>query len=381
MPTTNFVDFSGLFLGRGAEIYSACEKTINKHSMQDKIGKGVLVGLSGGADSVMLLAFLLEYRKRQEVDFNIVCIHVNHQIRGEEADFDESFCKRLCDSLGVELIVKKIDVPKIAKERNIGLEEAARDVRYSCFKEIIRGRNDISAIAVAHNMSDNAETTLFNILRGSGARGGAGIPPVRDNIIRPLIGVEKSDIISTLDNSKISYVTDSTNFSNDYSRNYIRNEIVPRLNALTSEPEKMILRFSSNLRADEEFINSVAQSFLESNSIITNESLMNLHYSVFARVLSLMAKKEGCSISSQILEDIRPLLCKDNFSYSLIGECEFLCERGICSVVSKNKNIPEYHFNIKEGINSLSPFAADFIFSKQKINKYFHTSNMFLKLF
>lgn len=371
MPTIDFVDFSRLFSGRGVQIYSACENIIKKYSMQNIIGNGVIVGFSGGADSVILLGFLLEYRKRTKADFNIICVHVNHGIRGEEADFDENFCKKMCDGLGVELIVKKIDVPKMTSERNIGIEEAARDARYLCFQDIIRGRNDVSAIAVAHNMSDNAETTLFNMLRGSGARGGAGIPPVRDNIVRPLISVKKSDILSALDDSGIPYVTDSTNFSNDYSRNYIRNEIVPRLNPLTSEPEKMILRFSSNLRSDDDFINSVAQDFLADNSIVTNSSLKSLHYSVFTRVVSLMAKAEGSGISAKILEDIHLLLDKDNFTYSLIGESDFVCERGVCSVVNKNKNIPDYRFEIQEGANSLSPFAADFIYSREKINKSF----------
>ena len=371
MSRTDFVDFSHFFSGRGKEIYSSCEDTIRKLDMHERISSGVLIGLSGGADSVMLLGVLLEYRKRRGLDFDIVCSHVNHGIRGTEADCDEDFCRAICKSLGVELVVSKICVPKLAEQCGLGIEETARNARYSCFDEIIRGRNGVCAIAVAHNMSDNAETVVFNMLRGSGARGGAGIPPVRDNIVRPLIGVSKSDITLALDDANIPYVIDATNASNDYSRNYIRNEVIPRLDKLTSDPEKMIFRFSSNLRSDDDYIRSVAEQILNDNSVITNVVLKDLHYSVFARVVSLMAGKMDGGVSFKIISDIHELLEKENFSYSLIGDCAFVCERGKCFVRKNIAEIPDYKFDIRLGTNHLSPFLADCVYSKEKINNYF----------
>ncbi|MBO5102130.1 MAG: tRNA lysidine(34) synthetase TilS, partial [Clostridia bacterium] len=153
----------------GKDIYSVAVSSIEEYGMEKMIKKGVLVGLSGGADSVMLLCFLIEYRRRT-ADFPILAVHINHSIRGESADRDEAFAKRMCASLGVEFISEKIDVPSIAKENGLGIEECARNVRYQEFQNIIQGRNDIGSISVAHNADDNLETVIFNIFRGTGLR-------------------------------------------------------------------------------------------------------------------------------------------------------------------------------------------------------------------
>lgn len=369
MRQINRALLSDFFSGRGREIYSSCLDAVDEYSMHASLSSGVLVGLSGGADSVMLLCFLLEYRRRGGVDFPICCVHINHGIRGEEADSDEAFCIELCKSLDVELMVKGFDVPAIARGSRLGLEEAARNIRYSAFRMIISGREDLSTIAVAHNMSDNAETVVFNLMRGSGARGAGGIRPVRDNIIRPLIKIDKSDIVSALDDFGIPYVTDSTNLSTDYTRNYIRHEIIPRLKKIADDPEKMLLRFSENVRCDDDFIYSVAADFLKDRQTVSNKELSELHYSVFVRVLSLMVRAKSGNISAKIASDIRALLHKDNFSYSLIGHATFICERGNCFVSGNNGNLLDYCFGIEEGITHLDPFNADFVLSKQKVEK------------
>ena len=205
--------FSSTIIGESVSV--AIERAISEHNMLEKIKQGVLVGLSGGADSVMLLIYLVELKKRIG-DFPILAVHINHMIRGEEADRDELFSKKLSKKLGVQFISFKINVPEIAREESISLEEAARNARYLEFQKIINSRNDISYIALAHNATDNMETVLFNVLRGSGSRGAAGIPPVRENIVRPLILVSKKDIVWMLDDAGIEYMTDSTNLLNDY---------------------------------------------------------------------------------------------------------------------------------------------------------------------
>ncbi len=356
------------FDGEGKNIYDSAVSTVNEHNMLPLINKGVLVGLSGGADSVMLLCFLLEYRERQQLDFPILAVHINHGIRGEEADRDEQFCNELCAGLGVEITARKYSVPELAKNSGLGLEETARKVRYSAFGEIILGRNDILTMAVAHNMSDNAETVLFNIMRGSGTRGASGIRPVRDNIIRPLISVGKQAILSALDSASIPYVTDSTNASTDYTRNYIRHEIMPRLARINEDPERMLKRFSDNTHSDDEFITSLAEKFLAERSAVTNKDFRELHYSLFVRVLTIMAQAAGCSISARIAKEVYDLLDKDNFSYSIIGG-RFLCERGICSIACGAKSVDDYDFDISEGKTSLSPYGAEFILSKEKVEK------------
>ena len=350
----------------GSHIYEVAEKTVKELSIDEYIHSGVLVGLSGGSDSVLLLCFLLEYRRRNQFDFTICASHINHGIRGDEADSDEEFCKRLCDSLGIELFVDKYSIPEIAERFKMSIEEAARWRRYASFDRIIHGRNDICCVAVAHNMSDNAETVVFNILRGSGARGAAGIRPIRDNIIRPLIRISKKEIQHAMDEGGIPYVTDSTNLCDDYTRNYIRREVIPSLERVTSDPERMISRFSENMRSDDDFIYSVAEDFISSHKPVRNSDLMSLHYSVFVRVLVLMAETARASISYRIASDIHSLLCKDNFSYSIIGNASFVCERGECRITRDTTEGQEFCFEVSGEFTDLSPLNAVFILSKDK---------------
>ena len=364
---------SAMFLSAGDCVYRKAEKTILSCGMDDMIEKGVLLGLSGGADSVMLLCLLLEYRKRKGKNFPILAVHVNHGIRGDEADRDEEFCRSLCEDLKVEFISRKVDVPNVAKESGLGLEEAARKIRYSIFLGIIQGREDLSTIAVAHNMSDNAETVLFNILRGSGSRGASGIHPIRDNIVRPLIDVSKGEILSALDKAGIPYVTDSTNLSDEYSRNFLRNEIIPSLTGVISDPERMLARFADNMRSDDDFISRVAREFLSTHRVILNSDLRSLHYSVFIRVLALMAGYDEGYLSSSLSGDIYALLDKNNFTYSLFGEVKFICERGVCTVGTQADD-EDYYIEVKGEITVVEPYSAELILSKEK-----YSSNVYKK--
>ena len=365
------IDLAGVeafFATVGSRIYDDAVSKMVQLDMDSRIRSGVCVGLSGGADSVMLLYLLVEYRRRSRLDFPIVAAHINHGIRGEEADRDECFSGAICDALGIELLTYKFDVPAMAKHYHIGIEEAARNARYTAFDRIISGRNDVSYIALAHNMSDSAETVVFNILRGSGARGASGIPPVRDNIVRPLIGVSKKDILSALDQAGIPYVVDSSNLSDDYTRNYIRNQVIPSFDRVSSDPEKMLLRFADNMRADEDFIRGEAIRFIDEHPEIKNTDLLDMHTALFARVLSIMASKVGASVSYNIASDIRTLLDKQNFSYSIIGGI-FVCERGVCRVTREIGNKTDYCFEISEGVNSLSPLNAVLVLSRTKFDK------------
>ncbi len=326
---------SDLFLSNiGSNIYSSFVNVIDKYAMRDKLASGVLVGLSGGADSVMLLLLLLEFKRREALDFKILAVHVNHMIRGDEADRDEEFSRTLASSCGVEFIGVGVDVPRLSKEMGVGMEEAARHARYLEFSKIISGRDDIHAIATAHNATDNAETVLFNIARGSGARGAAGIAPVRDNIIRPMITVEKKDVVLALDSVSLKYVTDSTNYSTEYSRNYIRHEIIPRLERINSASVASISSFSASVREDVEFIESEAVDFLRKydDAAVPRTDLAQLHPALLARVIMLMSKKCGIrSLERSHLVGISGLLVGDNFKYSVPGGYEFVCERGVCA--------------------------------------------------
>lgn len=195
----------------------------------------VIAGISGGADSVCLILVLCELRKRYHLDFKITGVHVNHGIRGEEALRDQKFAEELCRKLDVPFHCYQINVPEMAKEQGMSEEEAGRMARYELFEKAARmeAGNGRSVIAVAHHKNDQAETVLMNLLRGSGIRGLCGIQPIRkqgdQDIIRPLLCVTRDEIESYLASNHQEYITDSTNQDTAYTRNKIRNDLIPYL--------------------------------------------------------------------------------------------------------------------------------------------------------
>ncbi len=353
----------------GKEIFSRILSTLEEYDMKKMIKRGVLIGLSGGADSVMLLCFLYEYRRRYG-DFPILAVHINHSIRGESADRDESFSRELCASLNLEFISRKIDVPTLAKEQGLGIEECARNARYSEFENIISGRNGIASIAVAHNANDNLETVIFNMLRGSGLRGISGIQPVRNNIFRPLLNIKKVNIVNALCLSDIHFVIDETNNEIEYRRNYIRHEIVPKLQNICYDPVEMISRQSANLRLDDEYICATADNIIGEDKTIELRKIAGLHRAVLSRVLLKMAKNNEAELSSVIIDSLITLLENDNFSYSLPGGRIFVAEAGICRIdFQSDANIYDYFFKISNNKTELFGFDADFLMSKEKFEK------------
>ena len=194
------------------------EKAIKQYEMSN-IYEGAIIGFSGGADSSAILHYLSKKTKK------LLAIHINHMIRGEEALRDEFFCKNMCKKLGVKFLSFRVDVPYLAEERKQGLEETAREERYKIFNKIISQNSDYKCIVTAHNANDNAETVIFNLSRGSGAKGIAGIKPVLNNIVRPLIYCSKQEILEYCKKNSITFVNDSTNLDTDYTRNYIKYQI------------------------------------------------------------------------------------------------------------------------------------------------------------
>lgn len=208
------------------------------------------VAFSGGADSTALLDILYK------MGYKVCAIHINHMIRAEEADRDEEFCRQLCNERAIPFFCHRIDVPALAKQRGESLELAARSLRYAAI-EATAAENGITRVATAHHADDNAETLLFNITRGSGAKGGCGIPPVRGIYIRPLIECTKDEITEYCKKTELDFVTDSTNLSNDYTRNFIRNEITPRLKEINPRMTEALTLFCGHLRKDEELLQSL----------------------------------------------------------------------------------------------------------------------------
>ena len=189
-------------------------------------GEQVIAAVSGGADSVCLLHLLVGLRK--ELHIGVSAVHVHHGIRGEEADRDASFTEELCRSLGVPCLVVRKDVPGYAARHSMSLEEVGRYLRYEAFGEEAR-RLGGAKIAVAHHSGDQAETILHNLLRGSSLKGLGGMEPVRDGIIRPLLTCSREEILDYLEQNSLTYCEDSTNAGGDYTRNRLRNVIIPQL--------------------------------------------------------------------------------------------------------------------------------------------------------
>lgn len=224
---------------------------IKKYNMLENCDR-IVVGLSGGADSVCLLSVLNSLKA--EYGFSLVAAHINHGIRGAEAQRDEESCKRLCDSLNVPLEILHADIPTLSKQQGIGEEECGRIVRYDFFRSLAGERGKI---ATAHNLNDNAETILLNLVRGAGSKGACGIPPVRDNIIRPLIETDRESIEKYCEENELQYVTDSTNLECEYSRNKIRIKVLPTLCEINQNAVGALSGFASRMREQEAFLESV----------------------------------------------------------------------------------------------------------------------------
>ena len=340
---------------QGEAIYKKALMTVKKHSMQNLIDGGVLVGFSGGADSVLLLSFLYEYKMRNNGKFTIACAHINHMIRGKEADRDAKFSYGFATALDISCNTFNINVPEIATSEGISTEEAGRNARYSAFDEILSSRNDVCSIAVAHNATDNVETVIFNMMRGAGLSGMCGIKPVRGNVVRPLIEIPKRDIISLLISHDIPYVQDSTNQSNEYTRNYIRNEILPSLERLNSDPEGSVTRMVDNLSSALAFIDEECEYELKSldEKYIPVEKLRSMHPAVFSRVMyKLICDKCGTSPEEKHITRLSECITTDNFAISLPGKYDFVCQRGNCFFDDKTKKIDEkIIFQLKCGEN------------------------------
>lgn len=202
--------------------------TIKKNGIIKK-GDRVVVGVSGGPDSVCLLHVL--WRLRKDFDLYIVAVHINHMLRGSESCRDENYVKSLCSELEIELQSICVDIKKVSKEKNMSLEEAGREERYRHF-EIVADSVGASRIAVAHNKNDQAETVLMNIIRGSGLDGLKGMDYIRGRIIRPLLDIERNEIEAYCRENSLNPITDSSNLEDIYSRNKIRLNVIPYIDTL-----------------------------------------------------------------------------------------------------------------------------------------------------
>ena len=255
-------------------------------------GDRIVCGLSGGADSCTMVNIL--HMLSNELKFSVVCAHLHHGLRGKEADRDLAFAKSFSESLNIPFFSKKTDISAIAKEKGISPEDAGRQERYNFFCEVME-ETGANKIATAHNKDDNAETILMHIVRSSGIKGICGIPPMRGNIIRPLLCVTRSEIENYCKKTGLEYVTDSTNSLADYTRNKFRLEIIPALENINPSVKDALCRLGEAATLQQSFIESQAEkvnlNLTEMGAELSVEELKTLHPSIIPEVLRRVLEK------------------------------------------------------------------------------------------
>ena len=254
-------------------------KTIQNYRMISK-GDSLLIGVSGGPDSVALLYLLMKLK--DDYKLRLYVVHLNHMLREKESDEDAEYVRKLAEKLKLPIFIKKKDVGKFAKANKLSLEEAARIQRYGFYKQIA-DKLSIRKIALGHNGDDNAETVLMRLLRGSGEQGLTGIYPVRHigelKVIRPLLNIHRKEIETFLKEKKINTHTDSSNFDNKFLRNKVRLELIPLLEKNYNQNIKQVLINTADiLKEDNEYLEKITEKFYNETDL--NKNAKNIYLSI-----------------------------------------------------------------------------------------------------
>lgn len=327
--------------------------TVSRYGML-KEGACVLVGFSGGADSALLLSLL-----SQTDGITVAAAHLNHCIRGEEAIRDEYFCRRFCDENNITLYTERVDVPKLAYESGLGIEEAARNARYEFFNDVCR-EHGYDVIATAHNADDNLETVLLHLARGTGLDGLCGIPPTRDNIIRPLILYSKQEVYDGCRQLGVPFITDSTNSDTAYRRNFVRCEVIPKLKELNPSLCESATGTIETLKSDASYLSSVAAEYSLKDG---RQALSLIHDAILSRVVMNAMKDNGISVERghvcQVMSAIRSRSA--HISLSLPGGT-FICDRNLV-FFQKERTDGSFNMPLKMGLNVIDEDSAIGIYS------------------
>lgn len=308
-------------------------KTICDYSMI-KSGDKVIVGLSGGADSVALLHILVSLSAQLNLD--VQAVHINHMLRGGEADRDMDFAEDFCEKYSVPIHIERCDIKSESEKLGKSIEETGRDVRYSIFQKIA-GKD--GKIATAHTLSDTAETVLLNLARGTGPKGLAGIPPVRDNIIRPLIKCTREEVENYTSENSLKYVTDSSNLSKVYARNKIRLDVIEVLKSINPSFLSNVDRLTEFVQSDEEFFEIQTNKMIKSSEIKSGvydiSKIENLHKSLKSRVL--MGILSDFSPQSKHIEFLISAINKKSGAIELPNNGYVKIENGYLKISEKTK--------------------------------------------
>ncbi len=262
------------------------QQTVARYAMLEG-AKSVCTGVSGGMDSMCLLDLLVQLQP--QYGYRLQVVHVNHLLRGENADRDERFVQQRCKAYGVPCTVVRADVAALSREKGIGLEEAGRQVRYDAFRAAGCDR-----IAVAHTLTDRIETALFHLARGTSPKGAAGIPPVRGNVIRPLIDCTRQEIEAYIKVHGLPFVFDESNDTDAYTRNLLRHHVLPVFGQINPSFEQSWARFFETAAKQQDFLaaeakNAIAQAKTETGYVLS--ALQKLHPALLDQCVMLLLEK------------------------------------------------------------------------------------------
>lgn len=294
-------------------------------------GDSVVCGLSGGADSVCLLLSLSALSEK--LGIKVEALHVNHCLRGSESDRDEEFCRLLCARLAVPFTAVSCDVSGYAREHSLSTEIAARELRYSIFREHTHEKK----LATAHNADDNIETVILNLVRGTALKGLAGIPPVRGNIVRPLLSVSRAEIEAFLTERGQDFVTDSTNLTDDYTRNKIRHRIIPLMKELNTSLTATSVSSIDGLRDENSYIE--AQTDIAEAKCLSGDTLTGLSgYDtvIRCRCISRLLVRNGLPVSHERIRECEDLLINGG-KLNISGDIYFVSDGSSASL----RHIPD----------------------------------------
>lgn len=299
-------------------------------------GNAVVAALSGGADSVSLLRVLKSLES--ELGITVCACHLNHGLRGSDSDSDEQFCVQLCEKLNVPLEVRKVSISDMLRSHE-STEQAARRVRYEFFACALE-KFGSKTLATAHTASDNAETVLFNLTRGTGVSGLCGIPPVRAldggsdlKVIRPLIYCTRNDVEGYLSQLSQDYVTDKTNLSEEYSRNRIRLNVIPELERINPSLQAVISRMTGIIREDDEFLEALSDKALSDNREGKGWNalaLSKLEKPIKARAIRKILEQGGIEPSALRINSAIALLERKSARYNPCKNKFFTIRKGVC---------------------------------------------------
>lgn len=331
----------------------------------------VTVALSGGADSVSLLHALNALKS--EFSLTLCAIHIQHQLRGEESLRDEAFCRQLCRSLDIPLQVVACNVKGYAQEHGMSIETAARECRYDAFSRCCEG-----FVATAHTASDNLETVLLRMTRGTGLKGLCGIPPVRAEFLRPLLRVSRAQVEEFAAENGLSYVTDSTNAQNCYRRNFLRHNVIPALRECNPSLEESCTRMIQALSADEDFLEMQAKSAFSAcrKADGSLQGIAALHPAMQRRCIGMLLAEYGLSNHHNILT-LQTLLQSGGSAELMRNGLRAHVSRGILWIEEPCGGVPEKILEIGENSIFKGITVEAVVISRTNLEKFESVHKMF----